>query len=205
MTSCWLLWGGSQAGGRRMPLGQVRRYACLVREGPGNEQERLDLLREQQARVENQLTELQECLRIITRKVGIYEQHLSDSSTQDPGTLLRNSSPTLEVRNLRYSLCGAAYPFGRGMVVQSRRVRRPSWTAVWMWTPSRLASTAGSRSDAMRRARCYGLAGLDPVWRSLRVRVWGATGRAARPPGEERAGARVAGVRGAASTGRGQG
>jgi hypothetical protein len=55
-----------------------------VREGPGNEQERLDLLREQQARVENQLTELQECLRIITRKVGTYEQHLADGTTQDP-------------------------------------------------------------------------------------------------------------------------
>jgi len=66
-----------------MPLAQVRRYACLVREGPGNEQERLDLLREQQARVENQLTELQECLRIITRKAGIYEQHLADGSAQD--------------------------------------------------------------------------------------------------------------------------
>jgi len=66
-----------------MPLAQVRRYACLVREGPGNEQERLDLLREQQARVESQLTELQECLRIITRKVGIYEQHLTDGSAQD--------------------------------------------------------------------------------------------------------------------------
>ena len=67
-----------------MPLAQVRRYACLVREGPGNEQERLDLLREQQARVEQQLTDLQECLRIITRKVGTYEQHLADGTTQDP-------------------------------------------------------------------------------------------------------------------------
>jgi DNA-binding transcriptional MerR regulator len=67
-----------------MPLAQIRRYARLVREGPGNEQERLDLLREQQARVEHQLTDLQECLQIITRKVGIYEQHLADGTTQDP-------------------------------------------------------------------------------------------------------------------------
>jgi DNA-binding transcriptional MerR regulator len=66
-----------------MPLARIRRYAGLVREGPGNEQERLDLLREQQARVEQQLTELQECLRIITRKVGVYEQHLADGATQD--------------------------------------------------------------------------------------------------------------------------
>jgi DNA-binding transcriptional MerR regulator len=66
-----------------MPLAQIRRYAELVREGPGNEQERLELLREQQARVERQLAELQECHRIITRKVGTYEQHLNDGSGQD--------------------------------------------------------------------------------------------------------------------------
>jgi DNA-binding transcriptional MerR regulator len=66
-----------------MPLAQIRRYAGLVREGPGNEPERLDLLREQQARVEHQLADLQECLQIITRKVGIYEQHLADGTTQD--------------------------------------------------------------------------------------------------------------------------
>jgi DNA-binding transcriptional MerR regulator len=66
-----------------MPLAEIRRYAELVREGPGNEQERLELLREQQARVEHQLAELQECLRIITRKVGIYEQHLADGAAQD--------------------------------------------------------------------------------------------------------------------------
>jgi DNA-binding transcriptional MerR regulator len=66
-----------------MPLAQIRRYAELVREGPGNEQERLDLLREQQASVEKQLAELQECLRVINRKVGIYEQHLADGTAQD--------------------------------------------------------------------------------------------------------------------------
>jgi DNA-binding transcriptional MerR regulator len=66
-----------------MPLAEIRRYAELVREGPGNEQERLELLREQQARVEHQLAELQECLRIITRKVGVYEQHLADGTSQD--------------------------------------------------------------------------------------------------------------------------
>ncbi|NUP46547.1 MAG: MerR family transcriptional regulator [Catenulispora sp.] len=66
-----------------MPLARIRRYAELVREGPGNEQERLDLLQEHQARVEQQLAELKECHRIITRKVGIYRQHLADDSTQD--------------------------------------------------------------------------------------------------------------------------
>jgi len=63
-----------------MPLAKIRRLAELVREGSGNEQERLELLREQQRHVEEQLAELGECLRIISRKVGIYEQHVADGS-----------------------------------------------------------------------------------------------------------------------------
>jgi DNA-binding transcriptional MerR regulator len=66
-----------------MPLAKIRRFAELVREGPGNEQERLELLRAQQRRVENQLAELEECLRIITRKVGVYEHQLADGTAQD--------------------------------------------------------------------------------------------------------------------------
>ncbi len=66
-----------------MPLEKIRRLAELVREGPGNERERLELLREQQQRVEHQLAELGECLRIITRKVGVYEQHLAGDTAQD--------------------------------------------------------------------------------------------------------------------------
>jgi DNA-binding transcriptional MerR regulator len=69
--------------GSGMPLAKIRRLAELVREGPGNEHERVELLREHQQRVENQLAELQECLRIITRKVGIYGQHLADGTAQD--------------------------------------------------------------------------------------------------------------------------
>jgi DNA-binding transcriptional MerR regulator len=65
-----------------MPLAKIRRFAELVREGPGNEQQRLELLREQQRHVENQLAELGECLRIISRKVGVYEQHVADGTAQ---------------------------------------------------------------------------------------------------------------------------
>jgi DNA-binding transcriptional MerR regulator len=65
-----------------MPLAKIRRFAELVREGPGNEPERLELLREQQRHVENQLAELQDCLRIISRKVGVYEQHVADGTAQ---------------------------------------------------------------------------------------------------------------------------
>ena len=70
-----------------MPLAQIRRYADLVREGPGNEQQRLELLREQQRRVESQLAELQECLRVINRKVGVYEQHLANGAAPDLWTV----------------------------------------------------------------------------------------------------------------------
>ena len=66
-----------------MPLAEIRRFAELVREGPGNEQQRLELLREQQRRVESQLAELEECLRIISRKVGVYEEHVADGTAQD--------------------------------------------------------------------------------------------------------------------------
>jgi DNA-binding transcriptional MerR regulator len=70
-----------------MPLAKIRRLAELVRDGPGNEQERLELLREQQRRVEQQLADLQECLRVITRKVGVYEQSLADGTAQDLWTV----------------------------------------------------------------------------------------------------------------------
>ena len=66
-----------------MPLAKIRRFAELVREGPGNESERLELLREQQRHVEDQLAELEECRQIISRKVGVYEQHLAEGTAQD--------------------------------------------------------------------------------------------------------------------------
>src|SRR5712664_1265887 len=63
-----------------------------------------------------------------------------------------------------------------------------------MWTPSRLASTAGGRSDAhAASAVLRACRGSIPCWRSLRVRVWGATGRAAERPGKS---GRGPGVRG---------
>ncbi len=65
-----------------MPLARIRRYAELVREGSGNEQQRIELLREQQRHIEAQLAELQECLRTITRKIGTYEQHLAAGTAQ---------------------------------------------------------------------------------------------------------------------------
>jgi DNA-binding transcriptional MerR regulator len=56
-----------------MPLEGIRRYAELVRAGSGNEAERLDLLREQQARVTAQLADLNACMDLISYKVKVYE------------------------------------------------------------------------------------------------------------------------------------
>src|SRR5687768_3410837 len=41
-----------------MPLQAIRRFAELVREGPGNEAERLELLRAHRCRIERQVAEL---------------------------------------------------------------------------------------------------------------------------------------------------
>ena len=58
--------------GTGMPIRDVRRYAELVRQGDGNEQARLDLLRAHRLHVLAQLAEVQEHLGAIDRKIGIY-------------------------------------------------------------------------------------------------------------------------------------
>ncbi|MEU4193276.1 MerR family transcriptional regulator [Kribbella sp. NPDC026611] len=65
-----------------MPLDTIRKYTDLVRQGSGNEQERLELLRSHQEHVATQLADLQECMRVITHKVTVYQQHL-DSGDAD--------------------------------------------------------------------------------------------------------------------------
>ncbi|MGJ7906410.1 MerR family transcriptional regulator [Actinopolyspora sp. H202] len=63
-----------------MPLAELRAFAALVREGPGNEEQRLDLLRRHRENVRGQLADLRECLDLITWKVGVYERHLSEGT-----------------------------------------------------------------------------------------------------------------------------
>ena len=58
----------------RMPLSTLRRLAELVGEGPGNEAERLELLREHQQRVVEQLAVLGGAFDLITAKVAAYEE-----------------------------------------------------------------------------------------------------------------------------------
>ncbi|MEO3773389.1 MerR family transcriptional regulator [Micromonospora sp. B9E7] len=67
-----------------MPLATISRLAQLVREGNGNEAERLDLLREHQRRITEQLAQLRDCLDLIDLKVASYEQHLAAGVSGDP-------------------------------------------------------------------------------------------------------------------------
>lgn len=60
-----------------MPLVEIRRYVDLLVAGPGNEKERLAILRAQQERVEAQIAELSDSLRRISFKVGVYEEHVA--------------------------------------------------------------------------------------------------------------------------------
>jgi DNA-binding transcriptional MerR regulator len=60
-----------------MPLPEIRRYAELVVAGPGNEIERFEILRRHEAKVRQQVDDLQEALGIIHAKVEIYARHLS--------------------------------------------------------------------------------------------------------------------------------
>jgi DNA-binding transcriptional MerR regulator len=64
-----------------MPLPAIRAYAALVREGPGNEQDRLNLLREHEKRVAAQMDDLTACLKMISHKVSVYETHVANGTT----------------------------------------------------------------------------------------------------------------------------
>ena len=60
-----------------MPIRDVRRYAALVRAGEGNEEERLELLREHRRAVLARLAEVQDHLGAIDYKIGLYETRLA--------------------------------------------------------------------------------------------------------------------------------
>ncbi|MGH3254876.1 MAG: MerR family transcriptional regulator [Streptosporangiaceae bacterium] len=61
-----------------MPLTAIRRYADLVRQGEGNEEDRLSLLRQHQQHVTAQIAALSECLDLITFKIRLYETYLAE-------------------------------------------------------------------------------------------------------------------------------
>ncbi|MGY0389572.1 MerR family transcriptional regulator [Nocardioides sp. WG-D5] len=71
-----------------MPLSDLTRFAALVRRGPGNESERLELLDEHRRRIETQIHALEECRALIDWKVGVYSEHLQAGTATglwDPG------------------------------------------------------------------------------------------------------------------------
>ena len=60
-----------------MPLAVIARFAELVREGPGNELERLALLREHEQRMVQKLAEISAARELIGAKVAAYEEHVA--------------------------------------------------------------------------------------------------------------------------------
>ncbi len=67
-----------------MPLATISRLAGLVRAGPGNEAERLELLRAHRQEIGRRLARLHDCLELVDTKVAAYEQHLAAGATGDP-------------------------------------------------------------------------------------------------------------------------
>ncbi|WP_410670876.1 MerR family transcriptional regulator [Amycolatopsis sp. cmx-4-68] len=59
-----------------MPIKLIRRYAELVTAGRGNEEERLALLETHREDVLAKLAELEENLKLIDRKIGVYRGRL---------------------------------------------------------------------------------------------------------------------------------
>ncbi|WP_435971757.1 MerR family transcriptional regulator [Streptomyces sp. Qhu_M48] len=60
-----------------MSLAMIRQYIELARQGPGNEHERLQLLRQHENHVETQIRELRDTLDVMRHKVRIYEDHVA--------------------------------------------------------------------------------------------------------------------------------
>jgi len=71
LTTCTML----RASG--MPLTTIRRYVDLVRQGAGNEEDRLAVLRQHQEQLTRQIGELAKCLDLIRYKLRVYEDRLA--------------------------------------------------------------------------------------------------------------------------------
>ncbi|MCZ4559913.1 MerR family transcriptional regulator [Rhodococcus sp. IEGM 1401] len=79
----------------RMPLADLERFAVLVRDGAGNEADRLALLSTHRARIDAQIAELEQAREIIAWKTDVYEQRLRTGNiggVWDP-TVSRNQHP----------------------------------------------------------------------------------------------------------------
>ncbi|MCX5109247.1 MerR family transcriptional regulator [Streptomyces sp. NBC_00378] len=63
-----------------MPIAMLKEFARLVRSGPGNESERLELLREHEQAVRAKVAGLNADLEVIHSKVVAYEKHVRDGT-----------------------------------------------------------------------------------------------------------------------------
>jgi DNA-binding transcriptional MerR regulator len=61
-----------------MPIQRILRYAELVRDGEGNERDRLALLEEHRAAVKARLSEVQKHLAFIEKKIAKYKETLDE-------------------------------------------------------------------------------------------------------------------------------
>lgn len=66
----------------RMPLSELKRFAVLVREGTGNEADRLALLNDHRARIDDQMRALEQARDIIAWKTDVYEEKLRAGDTE---------------------------------------------------------------------------------------------------------------------------
>jgi len=65
-----------------MPIAGIREFAALVGAGPGNEAERLKLLKMHEADVRAKIAELESCLDVVHHKVVAYERHVEEGTAR---------------------------------------------------------------------------------------------------------------------------
>ncbi|GAA3601318.1 MerR family transcriptional regulator [Nonomuraea rosea] len=63
-----------------MPIATLKRFAALVRSGPGNEPERLKLLEEHEQAVLDKIADLNASLEVIHGKVVTYRRHVEEGT-----------------------------------------------------------------------------------------------------------------------------
>jgi DNA-binding transcriptional MerR regulator len=63
-----------------MPIATLKRFAALVRSGPGNESERLKLLEEHEQAVRDKIADLNASLEVIHGKVVTYRGHVEEGT-----------------------------------------------------------------------------------------------------------------------------
>lgn len=66
-----------------MPIATIRRFAELVRSGPGNEQQCLELLQDHERAVRAKIVELNASLDVIPSKVTAYQHHIDDGTAAE--------------------------------------------------------------------------------------------------------------------------